>query len=444
MTTHQLLTADDLAQIIQACASEQFTGRLALKIEDIYKSQWNLHFSGGNLFWCTSQVHPVRRLERQLLRHCPQIASDHQTLVTLRAAAIEPRLNHQRCPDYDALTIAVKQGKIHWEQMAVVVEGNIIEILFDIIQWVERLRYRSGDRLIYQQFSQKTQEAMLVLMPAEQAWRQAMKVWEAWQRAGLSNICPNLAPKIVKAEELQRQTSPRVYQNLISLANGTQSFRDLAVKLNRNLLLLTQPIVPYIQKGIIQLIELENISNTVKQGPVNYSLEKELKNQEQKERNAIFPVINRTAARSSPQPTSPLIACIDDSRIDSLTMSQILTQAGYQCLNIQDPVQALVQLLEKKPDLIFLDLIMPVANGYEICAQIRRVSILKDTPVIILTSNDGIVDRVRAKMVGSSGFLAKPINAEKVLTTLQKHLLISSTSKVPNAANEVSQQSVKT
>jgi chemotaxis family two-component system response regulator PixG len=116
------------------------------------------------------------------------------------------------------------------------------------------------------------------------------------------------------------------------------------------------------------------------------------------------------------------VACIDDSRIDSLAMHKILTEAGYRCINIHDPVQALPILLEKKPDVIFLDLVMPVANGYEICSQIRRISALKDTPVIILTSNDGIVDRVRAKMVGSSGFLAKPINAEKMLNMLRMHL----------------------
>jgi chemotaxis family two-component system response regulator PixG len=103
-------------------------------------------------------------------------------------------------------------------------------------------------------------------------------------------------------------------------------------------------------------------------------------------------------------------------------MSQILTQAGYRCINVQDPVKALPILLEHKPGLIFLDLVMPVANGYEICGQIRRVSVFKDTPVIILTSNDGIVDRVRAKMVGSSGFLAKPIERSKVLAILQRYL----------------------
>ena len=101
-------------------------------------------------------------------------------------------------------------------------------------------------------------------------------------------------------------------------------------------------------------------------------------------------------------------------------MERILTEAGYRFIGIQDSVQALPTLLEQKPSLIFLDLVMPIANGYEICAQIRRVSTFKDVPIVILTSNDGIIDRVRAKFVGSSGFLSKPVNADWVLTVTRK------------------------
>ena len=56
---------------------------------------------------------------------------------------------------------------------------------------------------------------------------------------------------------------------------------------------------------------------------------------------------------------------------------------------------ALSECLEYKPDIIFLDLVMPVANGYEICSQLRRVNTFRDTPIIILTSNDGVLDRLR-------------------------------------------------
>ena len=105
-------------------------------------------------------------------------------------------------------------------------------------------------------------------------------------------------------------------------------------------------------------------------------------------------------------------------------MEQIPTNAGYRFVGIQDSIHALPVLIEQKPSVIFLDLVMPIANGYEVCAQIRRISQFKKTPIVILTSNDGIIDRVRAKMVGSSGFLAKPVDAGKVLAIVQKCLAI--------------------
>ena len=65
---------------------------------------------------------------------------------------------------------------------------------------------------------------------------------------------------------------------------------------------------------------------------------------------------------------------------------------------------------------------MPVINGYELCAQIRRVEIFKDIPIIILSSNDGDVDRIQAKHAGASDFLAKPIRLKTVQAILQRHL----------------------
>jgi len=103
-------------------------------------------------------------------------------------------------------------------------------------------------------------------------------------------------------------------------------------------------------------------------------------------------------------------------------LEKILTTAGYQFLAVQDSLRAIATLLTRKPDLIFLDLVMPNTNGYEICGQLRKVSSFRNTPIIILTGNDGIIDRVRAKMVGASDFLSKPINAKTVLEVARQHL----------------------
>ncbi|NJM00580.1 MAG: response regulator, partial [Synechococcaceae cyanobacterium SM2_3_2] len=79
-------------------------------------------------------------------------------------------------------------------------------------------------------------------------------------------------------------------------------------------------------------------------------------------------------------------------------------------------------LHKSKPVLIFLDLLMPHTNGYELCASLRRTTLFRDVPIIILTGQDGIVDRVRAKLVGASEFLSKPPDKARVESIIRKYL----------------------
>lgn len=396
MTTQEVVTIADLEQRIQVCIQGKFTGQLDLEIKQPKSQRWTLCFCLGSLIWGSSDLHTIRRCYRQISQYCPQLSIN----------SIRPQYW-----DYNYLVKLMKQGRIQREQMAAIVESQVTEILFDIYHQGEQLSPRSGFQLTSQSVPQKTIDLLidsaLVLLQTDEVWQRAKQEWDAWQQAGLSNYSPNQAPAILKAEELQRQTSLLAYYNLTSLADGKQTLRELAIKLKQNLLLLTQSLMPSIRQGLMGLIDIEDISYSLM--PVT-------------DPNSKPTAITTPVKPVLPQAIAPLVAYIDDSPSDSQTMSHIITQAGCRFTNIQDPIKALPTLLEQKPNLIFLDLVMPVANGYEICSQIRRVSAFKDTPVIILTSNDGIVDRVRAKMVGSSGFLAKPIEADRVLAVLQRYL----------------------
>ena len=116
------------------------------------------------------------------------------------------------------------------------------------------------------------------------------------------------------------------------------------------------------------------------------------------------------------------VVYVDDSWEDCQTMADIVQGAGYTYANISDSLQVLPQLVEYNPQLIFVELTLPVVNGYELCAQIRRVTIFNDTPVVIVTGNERLTDRVRARMVGASGFLSKPLRAPRVLKVLNRYL----------------------
>ncbi|NEZ59428.1 response regulator transcription factor [Adonisia turfae] len=121
------------------------------------------------------------------------------------------------------------------------------------------------------------------------------------------------------------------------------------------------------------------------------------------------------------------VVYVDNSAVDSQALGDIVQAAGYSYANISDSLQAVSLLMDLRPKIIFLELVLPVANGYELCAQIRRISFFQNTPIIIVTNKNRIPERLRAKMVGASDFLSKPIKAKSVLEILIKHLSHQST-----------------
>ncbi|NET60110.1 MAG: response regulator [Symploca sp. SIO2E6] len=432
---YEIGSVDELTQQFQTHVNDKLIGQLSFQIKNTPKKQWSLFFHSGSLIGCSSTIHPMRRWCRQQSSHCPQLAKyttsarNNQVGKSNQELITQELKLHNHPLGYESLLQLVEQKKLRKDQIEAFFEGYIEEILFDIIQKLEQGGDDSRLWLTYEPISQYKINSTLIEIRVEQVWQEAMKTWTAWQQAGLTDISPNSAPTIRQTEELQRQTSRTVYRNLTTLADGNQTLRDLSVTMGRNLLLMTKPILPYIRKGLIELIEVEDSFYSLQKTTATEPQSKtsSLRSPSSLVRNKDLGTGKRrdTSHRkpnNSHQNTAPLVAYIEDSRTCLQKMEQILTNNGYRCLNIEDPLQALPMLLEYKPDFIFLDLVMPIANGYEICAQIRRVSAFQETPVIIITSSDGIVDRVRAKVVASSGFLAKPIDQDKVLSILQKYL----------------------
>lgn len=116
------------------------------------------------------------------------------------------------------------------------------------------------------------------------------------------------------------------------------------------------------------------------------------------------------------------IACIDDSQTVLNSIRSFLDENVFAVVTINDPVKALMQILRSKPDLILLDVEMPNLDGYELCSLLRRHSAFKNTPIIMVTGRTGFIDRAKAKMVRSSGYLTKPFTQSDLLKIVFKHL----------------------
>lgn len=377
----QYHNTDTLVKDFAALKSAQFTGILVTSSSE---QEWTFYLHQGRILYATGGVHQVRRWQRNLATYCPQIPANQ-----LNLSAQMPGVPWE----YQLLGLCLKQQKISREQAAQIIQENVTEVLFDILQ---------AEQVKYQTQSENPLPFQLLLIEFEQALTLAQKLWQTWHSANLKNLLPNKAPTIKRPETLQQQTSPAVYRQLTTLLDGKRTLRELAAQMKRQATDVTTSLLPYIQAGMVELVDIPDlpepkIANTPTSAPPSPPVQP----------------VQTTPAKS-------LIACIDDSPLVCQTMEKILTGAGYQFVAVQDPLRAISTLLTRKPDLIFLDLVMPNLNGYEVCAKLRQMSAFRDIPVVILSSN--AIDQTRAKTVGITDYLEKPVQAESVLQLATKHL----------------------
>ncbi|YAF98431.1 MAG: response regulator [Nodularia sp. CChRGM 3473] len=396
MTHPELIISNNILNEFKTCTQLQYNG--SLKIKSLKGHQWTFYYRLGRMVWATGGTHPFRRWRRNMAQYCPQIDVDKMQL-----RSYDISIDYW---DYRLLEILYKKQIIQREQIHAIVENTIAELLFDLAKQTDFVS-ASCDR------SQEViLETPMSFTSANVSMKQMQDSWKIWSEAGLANFSPDLAPVLRKPEQLQQQVSASVYKNFVSLINGKYTLRDLATKMKQSIVPITRSLLPYILKGIIELVEVPDLPLSVVQVKIN-------------------PI--STQPKKS---TAPLIACVDDSPQVCKILEEIITSHGLRFIKIEDAVQALPTLIQDKPDLIFLDLMMPIASGYEICTQLRRISAFANTPVIILTGNDGLLDRVRAKVVGSTDFLTKPVSADKVMSVVRKYLPVQAQPQVKSRPHQ--------
>lgn len=115
------------------------------------------------------------------------------------------------------------------------------------------------------------------------------------------------------------------------------------------------------------------------------------------------------------------VMVIDDSNTIRRSAEIFLVQAGCKVILAEDGFDALAKISDHQPDVIFVDILMPRLDGYQTCALIKKNARLASTPVIMLSSKDGLFDRARGRMVGSDQYLTKPFTKDSLLKTVGAH-----------------------
>jgi chemotaxis family two-component system response regulator PixG len=375
-----------IAQNLLLLHQQLATGHLVITHGKQSSLQWHIYFYLGRIVYATGGVHPVRRWYRSFKYFCPECFGTNWLIQAQSDADLW---------EIDLLNQAVNQGSISPSQYKAVIQNVVQEVMFVVLGQ----KFFTPQWFPGQQIPQQS-----TFLSVEQLIRDTQTLREQWRNCGLGflqelmvQFSPDLSPVLKNRALLESQASSNAYKSMLRLMRGQHTLWDVALEMQQPLPIVVRSLLPWIRRGMIDLKEISDLpSLSSKPAPVMLPAPP-----------AIAPKI--------------LVACIDENPGVSQAIAQVLQPMGYDVLTILNPLRGMALLQERKPKLIFLAPTISNANGYELCAFLRKTSDFQTTPIVILTKHDSVVDRVRAKMAGASEFLSKPPDPVKLQQVMQKY-----------------------
>jgi len=381
-----------LAKTLATIGEKQVSGKLLLEGGT---QEWQLYFLSGQLLYARGSLHPARRWYRAIARHWP----DFQLKVKL--------LEDEGLWEYKLLHKGIEEDRLSLPQAKAILKAIAYEVFFAIIREFNFTRtwhfFKSPNSKIAQNLLLSNSEVHQVLTSANQLFKQ-------WKEMDFSQINPDLAPIIKESVSLSHHLKSDSFWLEKKILNGDNTIWDLALERKQPLSITTRSLNYFEKQGFIAFKNVPDWPS---------------------------PMAKKKLVSAAVTSNEQTIACIDDSPLVGDFLEKILKPLGYKILKIQDPFQGLPKLEKHKPALIFLDLVMPKVNGYNVCYFLRKTTMFKDTPIVFLTTQDTIVDRTRASLTGANDFLSKSSPPEKVVQVVEKYVNAKGCAqKTPNLLEE--------
>lgn len=423
-------------------------------------ASWSVYIEQGKIIYASHSVEPFDRLDCHLRRLGHRIPIASETRGQLRLLfETDPENYSSQNPDYQAICWLVNQRYLNNIEVAALIEGLVREVIESFLL-IKEGTYEFKENL--------PATPTFCSLDVEPIIEHCQKKLEGWQALGPQIWSPYQRPYFVNRGRTEQQTLPEIQQRLSAILKGF-SFRHLAILLNQDELQLAQSLYPYVVAETILLndpqppfeqlprtfdrlheqldssslvYEIATISNT-DTNIVATTLGKASRTAQLPEVSTLAsgdsvskitaPIITtaseETATSLSKGIPAPLnikntykIVCVDDSPTMLKEITRFLDDESFSVSTIKDSIKALMQIVRLKPDLILLDVNMAGIDGYELCRLLRNHSLFKKTPIIMVTGNTGIIDRVKARFVGASGYLTKPFTQSDLLKMVFRHL----------------------
>lgn len=229
---------------------EKFTGILTITSHDNEK-KWEMYFYLGKYLWVDGGYQINRSWHRNFSYYFPG--------VNINAIILRNR-SELRSPNYCLINVLVQRKIVKREQVKALIENYSQEVFFDLLQkeYNNGLKYTVGDTSAHYLLKAGFNLA-LAFLNLEQILFQSQIEWSTWGAKGLASCSPHHAPLLNRYQDLERQLPDVILANMARLLNGKSTLRDLALKMDKNVLDITCGLVPYFFKGYLRLLEIPDL-----------------------------------------------------------------------------------------------------------------------------------------------------------------------------------------
>lgn len=384
----------DIRSILQLVELGQRTGELYVeaysspwtvlggdrpKPEPSTPPSWFVFFLNGSITYAAdNRAQSLQRLND----HLSHLGIQHEL------PAIEvPAISTTNAPEYGCLWSLLENHVLTPNQGRTIVQRMVSETLFDLLSLHQgSFIFEVGPSLAPQLSTLRIDSLVSTVMKQVQAWKQLTPIIQS----------PDQCPVLIDPAQIQTTLSQCLADGVTRWANGTLSIRRLSRLMGQDILPLAKALYPCIQQGALQLVS-----------------------------TSMTPDMSDNAHPSNSFASAdrvPRIVCIDDGATLRQTVETILGNHGYEVTSIGSPLKALSLVFQLKPDLILCDIAMPLLDGYEVCAMLRKSTAFRQTPIVMLTGKEGFIDRVKARMVGATDYLTKPFGESELLLLIEKYV----------------------
>ena len=374
-----------------------------------------IHFNQGRLIYGSNSVDPFERLERHLRRLSYEVTSltnEVRTKVRLNFDTDSDNSSNYKS-DYQAICWLVEQQYLDPIDAAKLLEQVTKEVFENYLLLTQ----------IEQHNLIKTTEKVTIFWRSDlkdfvEKCKQRLQDWQA--------LCPPMyssyqRPYFFINSYAKRAISPEQQKQLGSILKGF-SFRQLAVLLNQDELALAKKLHPLVVNGAILLREPQPPFDKLPKISSEFLTSISSSNTGNMPTELQTSPPSPIADISNIEQKSYKIACVDDSPTILNEINRFLEDDHFSIFTIDDSAKALMQIIRIKPDLILLDVGMPNIDGYQLCSMIRKHSLFKATPIVMVTGNKGLVDRAKARLSGATDYMTKPFTQAELQGMVFRYL----------------------